>query len=146
MIRTRDLPKSAGQSPAELALCTASVRAGKNPCDSNTAFKHAPTQGYHQHFGCPNDTKMSQGQSIYPSRDEFATHKRVEPHRQPIGSIPTTTCSMTGGRVKRQPYVRLAAPKVQGARHPEQVQNNSCDATVLDTLHQRPQRRRPKPK
>lgn len=41
MIRTRDLPKSAGQSPTELALCTASVRAGKNPSDSNTAFNRA---------------------------------------------------------------------------------------------------------
>ena len=41
---------------------------------------------------------------------------------------------------------RLAAPKVQGARHAEQVQNNSCDATVLDTLHWRPQHRRPQPK
>jgi hypothetical protein len=63
MIRTRDLPKSVGQSPAELALGTASVRADKNPSDSNTAFNHAPTQGYRQHFGCPNDTKMSQGQA-----------------------------------------------------------------------------------
>ncbi len=45
--------------------------------------------------------------------------------------------------MKRQPHVRLAAPKVQGARHAEQVQNNSYDATVLDTLHQRPQHRRP---
>jgi hypothetical protein len=63
MIRTRDLPKSAGQSPAELALGTASVRAGRNPSDRNTAFNHAPTQGYRQHFGCPNDTKMSQGQA-----------------------------------------------------------------------------------
>lgn len=45
--------------------------------------------------------------------------------------------------MKRQPHVRLAAPKVQGARHAEQVRNNSYDATVLDTLHQRPQHRRP---
>jgi hypothetical protein len=63
MIRTRDLPKSAGQSPTELALGTASVRAGKNPSDGNTAFNHATAQGSRQHFGCPNDTKMSQGQA-----------------------------------------------------------------------------------
>ncbi|KAF3320282.1 hypothetical protein FCM35_KLT22094 [Carex littledalei] len=86
-----------------------------------------------------NDKK---GQQISP-RDDFATRDRVEPHRQPITRIPTTTHSVTGGTVKRQPHVRLAAPKVQGARHAEQVQNNSYDATVLDTLHQRPQHRRP---
>ncbi|KAF3339539.1 hypothetical protein FCM35_KLT15310 [Carex littledalei] len=86
--------------------------------------------------------KCQKGQQISP-RDDFATRDRVEPHRQPITRIPTTTHSVTGGTVKRQPHVRLAAPKVQGARHAEQVQNNSYDATVLDTLHQRPQHRRP---
>ncbi len=40
----------------------------------------------------------------------------------------------------------MAAPKVQGARYEEQVQNNSCDATVLDTLHWRPQHHRPQAK
>jgi len=39
MIRTGDLPKSAWQSHAELALGTASVRAGKNPSDSSKAIR-----------------------------------------------------------------------------------------------------------
>ncbi|KAF3327831.1 hypothetical protein FCM35_KLT06437 [Carex littledalei] len=48
------------------------------------------------------------GQQISP-RDDFATRDRVELHRQPITRIPTTTHSVTGGIVKRQPHVRRPA-------------------------------------
>jgi hypothetical protein len=51
------------KSRRAIALGTASVRAGKNPSDSSKAFDHAPTQGFRQHFGCPNDKKMSEGQA-----------------------------------------------------------------------------------
>jgi hypothetical protein len=51
------------KSHRAITLGTASVRAGKNTSDSNAAFDHAPTQGFRQHFGCPNDTKMSEGQA-----------------------------------------------------------------------------------
>lgn len=91
MIRTGDLPKSAWQSHAELALGTASVRAGKNPSDSSKAIRPRTYTRISPSFRLPKRQKNVRKASKYQSRGNFATHNRVELHRQPITSIPAPT-------------------------------------------------------
>jgi hypothetical protein len=52
------------KSHRAIALGTTSVRASKNPSDSNTALDHTPTQGFRQHFGCPKRQKCHKGKQI----------------------------------------------------------------------------------